>query len=331
MKTSPPLSNKHMLPEQFIDRLGALYGVVSQDIIASFSEPRRISVRVNTIVSSDDEVLKAFSSINAACTPIKGIEHAYTVESTSMRTITDMPAYLNGAFYIQNASSMLPAVILGAVAGDTVLDIAAAPGSKTTHIAALMENKGRIVANDVSRDRLYKLEANLKRCGVKNCTTLNVRAETLWHQYPEYFDKTLVDAPCSMEGTFRSDDPDTYEGWSTKHIKRLSSQQKWMLRAAISATKPGGVIVYSTCTLAPEENEEVIDWILTKEKGKVEIDPIEIDLVPSTPACSSWRSKKYNHDLTGALRIIPGAIFEGFFVARLKKIASTVPSSLRSV
>src|SRR6185503_4177192 len=129
----------------------------------------------------------------------------------------------------------------------------------------LMENRGQIIANDMSRVRLYKLAANLKTLGVTNVTTMHMRAQDLWRKFPNVFDKVLADVPCSLEGRFLTTNPKTYKNWSVKKIKILSDHQKHILRSAVSAAKPGATIVYSTCTLAPEENEEVVDWILKKD------------------------------------------------------------------
>ncbi|MDE2025402.1 MAG: RsmB/NOP family class I SAM-dependent RNA methyltransferase, partial [Patescibacteria group bacterium] len=141
--------------------------------------------------------------------------------------------------------------------------------------------------------------------------------------YPEYFDKTLVDVPCSMEGRFYSEDPKTYEEWSIKKIRELEKKQHFLLRSAVSSTKPGGIIVYSTCTLAPEENEEVIDWILKKEQGAVEVETIHLPGVPFVKPLSSWKGKEFDSQVDDTARILPSRHMEGFFVARLRKLRPT--------
>src|SRR6202035_4766795 len=123
--------------------------------------------------------------------------------------------------------------------------------------------------------RLFKLKENFKTMGVINAKVLNLPGESFWKQLPEYFDKTLVDVPCSMEGRIRCDDPKSYKDWSTKKIKQLSKLQKYLLRSAVSATKVGGTIVYSTCTLAPEENEEVIEWVVNKTPDALIVEKID--------------------------------------------------------
>ena len=148
--------------------------------------------------------------------------------------------------------------------------------------------------------------------------------ELIWQKYPEYFDKVLVDVPCSMEGRFRCDDGATYEDWSTGKIKKLAKIQKWILRSAVSAAKPGGTIVYSTCTLAPEENEEIIDWLLEKEKGKVVAEDVVMQGFAFDPSLSSWNNVVFSSQVAKTKRIFPQKNMEGFFIAKLKKVSSTL-------
>jgi 16S rRNA (cytosine1407-C5)-methyltransferase len=214
---------------------------------------------------------------------------------------------------------MLPALILNPQPGEKVLDLCAAPGSKTTQLAALMQNQGEIVANDTSKARLHKLRSQLEQYGMSNTRIISQPGQSLWQKYPDYFDKTLVDVPCSMEGRFRTDDPVSYSHWSEKKVKLLAKLQKWLLRSAISATKPGGVIVYSTCTLSPEENEGVIDWILKKDGHKVMIEDILPPSIPRYPTILDWRGKEYHPDVAKTVRVLPGSDWEGFYVARMRK------------
>lgn len=160
--------------------------------------------------------------------------------------------------------------------------------------------------------------------GVENTMISNLAGQIFWQTHQEQFDKTLVDVPCSMEGRFDTSDPKTYEWWSPGKVKELSEKQKWLLRSAVSSTKPGGVIVYSTCTLAPEENEMVIDWIIKKEKGAVEILPIHIPNCPTRNGLSTYRGKSFTDGMDKTLRIFPDGTMEGFFVAKLGKTKSTV-------
>ncbi len=292
------------LPEAFLERLriivppDALSGV-----LLAYTIQRPTTLRVNTLKASVQDIKKVFADAHIQYKQSDVSPISFIVQNEK-RELLDLAAYANGLFYIQSLSSQIPALKLDPQKNEKILDIAAAPGSKTTQIAALMENTGSIAANDNSRIRGYKLEANLKTQGVTNTEIVIGAGQSLWQAYPEQFDRALVDAPCSMEGTFTTTNPKTYEHWSPKEIKELVQRHKWLLRSAVSATKPGGTIVYSTCTLEPAENEHVVEWILSKEQGKVEL------------------AEPMTH-------ILPSDTMEGFFVAKLRKNASTIPTSLR--
>jgi 16S rRNA (cytosine1407-C5)-methyltransferase len=253
---------------------------------------------------------------------------AYVTEVSSAKELTDLEAYREGKIYIQNLSSMVPPLAMDLEPGQKVLDLAAAPGSKTSEIAALLHNTGEIVANDKSHERLYKLRAVLGQQGVTNVTVSQKPGEILWKWHPEYFDSVLVDAPCSMEGRITTEDPDSYKDWSLKKIKVLSQLQKKLLRSAFSSVKVGGCVIYSTCTFSPEENEEVIDWLLTKENGAVEVKKIELPGLEFLPGLTEWRGRQFDTQLAKTGRITPTETMEGFFIAKLRKTNSTVPSLL---
>ncbi len=294
------------LPEEFLTRLETIVPHEKlQEVLLAYTIQKPTTLRVNTLKTTAEALTKLFdeAGIQYKTSDISPISFIVRNEK---RELLDLPAYEGGLFYVQSLSSQIPALKLDPQKKEKILDIAAAPGSKTTQIAALMENTGEIVANDNSRIRGYKLEANLKTQGVTNTKITISAGQSIWETYPEYFDRALVDAPCSMEGTFTTTNPKTYEHWSPKEIKELVQRQRWLLRSAISATKVGGTIVYSTCTLEPAENEQIIEWILKKEKGKVEL-------------------------AESMTRILPSEIMEGFFVAKLKKVASTIPSVLRTI
>ena len=291
------------LPKDFLKRLES---IIPSDklhtILEAYTLSRPTTLRVNTLKTTVDQLTQLFDQQQILYEPSTISPISFIIKSDK-RKLIDLDAYTDGLFYIQSLSSMLPVIALDPKPNEKILDIAAAPGSKTTQIAALMNNTGKIIANDNSRIRGYKLQANLKTQGVTNTSVIISAGQTLWQQYPEYFDRSLVDAPCSMEGTFVTSKPKTYEYWSVKAIKELVQRQKWLLRSAVSSTKPGGTIVYSTCTLEPEENEKIIEWILKKEQGKLEF--------------------------VNQKTMYPSEFMEGFFIAKLKKTHSTIPKILR--
>ncbi len=316
------------LPVDFVSRLSTLYGQEkSAEIQQTFAAKRVTSFRPNFLKTDMDTV---FAELTAAGFILERVDwlNAFILQNKGLRELEEQPLYAAGALYVQGLSSMIPPIILAPEKGESIVDIAAAPGSKTTQMAALMQNEGMIFANDTSTVRLYKLQANIKKLGVTNVRTQRGLGETLWRNFPEVFDRALVDVPCSMEGRFNLAKPKTLENWSVRKIKELANRQRSLLRSAISMTKVGGTIVYSTCTLAPEENEGVIDWILQREKNSVVLEEITIPEQLSTPAVTEWLGKSYHPTVTMTKRIVPTYQYEGFFIAKLKKIASNTMGSI---
>lgn len=307
-------------PEEFIKKLAAMLPEENMDqTLSALCNPRSLSIRVNTLKSSVEEITQLLTQNNILFSTISWYPHAFLVQTTT-DILTALPAYHEGKFYIQGLSSMVPAVVLDPHVDEKILDIAAAPGSKTTQLAMQMNNQGELVANDISRARLFKLRANLASQGVTNVKVLNLPGEKIWQQLPGYFDKVLVDAPCSMEGRFQCSDPHSFEGWSSRKVKELSHRQKYLLWSAFSSVRIGGIIVYSTCTLSPEENEEVIDWLLKKSQGTAALEQITLSGLPTTQGLTQWKGKTYSDGISNALRVFPQPEYEGFFVARLCRI-----------
>ena len=313
------------LPSQLLDRWRQLYNENTyEQVLHALSHKPISSFRTNTLRITTNELRKELTSAGFIIERVPWYSDAFVLKNKSIRELTETEEYKKGFVYIQNLSSMIPALVLNPQPDETVLDIAAAPGSKTTQIAALMQNTGELTANDLSFKRLFKLKENLNNMGVTNTKVLNLPGESFWKKLPEYFDKALVDVPCSMEGRIRCDDPKTYKDWSTKKIKQLSKLQKYLLRSAVSATKVGGTIVYSTCTLAPEENEEVIEWVVEKTPDALSVENIEIPNLQMQSGLTFWKNKKFKHTKNCA-RIFPSQTMEGFFIAKIKKHASTLP------
>ncbi len=321
-----------LLPKDFLKKTEKLFSKDTYGrILTSFCAKRPTTIRANPLKITPEDLAHQLKSLGFEVEPVPWYGSAFVLTSGTLRALTEAVVYKEGFLYVQSLSSMIPPLILAPKEGEKVLDIAAAPGSKTTQIAALTGNTGEIVANDISQIRLYRLQANLTLQGVTNTKVQKGLAETIWKTYPEYFDKVLVDAPCSMEGRFYSEEPKSYKDWSTRKVKELAEKQRWMLRSAISATKPGGTIVYSTCTLSPEENEGVIDWILKKEKGNIVLENISLTGFSFDPTVAKWGDKIYNPEITKCARIYPTQNMEGFFVARIRKLRSTVPGSAKAI
>lgn len=307
------------LPEKFLERLKEIVPSSKFDsVLESFSVAKPVTFRVNTLKTDAETLIQKLADQNIEFEQVSWYEYAYILKSEKA-ALMNTNEYRQGHIYIQNLSSMLPPLILTPRTRDSICDLTAAPGSKTTLLAQMMKNKGSIIANDLSRTRIFRLKANLKEQGVTNTTVTSFPGQTLWQKYPEQFDKTLVDVPCTMEGRFSTLDPDSYKDWTPKKVKLLSKLQKFLLRSAISATKPGGLIVYSTCTLEPEENESVVNWILEKEKGNVTVEEITLQIPEKEHGLTEWNNKSFNYQLNKTVRILPSKTMEGFYVAALRK------------
>jgi NOL1/NOP2/sun family putative RNA methylase len=219
-----------------------------------------------------------------------------------------------GHLHSQAFSSVLAAFALGPEPGEAVLDLCAAPGSKTSLIAQLMQNKGIIVANDRNPDRLIPLRANLKRLGVTNTVITRYPGQHFPRRF--FFDRVLVDVPCSAEGTLRAGPNGTFRQstWASQKLTRL---QRDLLLVAFDLLKVGGILVYSTCTYSPDENESAVQFLLKTRPA--EIQPIEMDL-PHSPGLEQWKDTSYDPSIKYCWRIYPHQIDTvGFFMARVVK------------
>lgn len=308
------------LPSVFLSRLDTLIPESQKEsVYTSFLHPRRTGIRINTLKDSTDEVVQSLKQQNFSLTPLPWFSDGYLFDGDKT-LLQDTKEYKEGRIYFQSLSSMLVPIVLSPKGNETILDMCASPGSKTTEIAALMKNSGKIIANDRSRERLFKLRENIKTLGVTNVDVFNFPGEMLWRKFPEVFDRALVDVPCSMEGRFVSGVEKTYKDWSPKKSKLLSHMQKNLLRSAVSCTKPGGTIIYSTCTLSIEENEEVVDWMLKKDP-MITVENIDVSIPDTMPGFVSYENKAFNPQLAHTLRVLPSDTMEGFFIAKLRKAA----------
>lgn len=327
------------LPKDFVDKLEFVYSPTDvTDIISNLRKVRPTTLRVNSLkydLVSLQEFLRS-RSINYQ--RVQNMPLAVVLPQTTSRDVTEWPIYQEGKIYLQNLSSQLPPIILDPKPGEKVLDLAAAPGSKTTQMAAMMEKKGKLLGNDKTYPRFKRLEANaimqIGEDSVGVCTRLsefpegeflelqNLPGEVIGKNLSEVFDKVLIDAPCSSEGQFEVDNYKSYSFWSRHKAKEMQSKQKPLLLSALRAAKVGAEIVYATCTYAPEENEAVIDWALKKFPGVFEVLKIDLSLKNARPGILKYGQKEFNPLVKKTMRVLPGDGFEGFYVAKLKKIAS---------
>lgn len=233
--------------------------------------------------------------------------------------IRDEPEIADGSVYIQNAASWLPVVVLDPQPDDVILDVCAAPGGKTSHLRDLAGPSAEIWANDNSRARLAKLQANMRQLGVQvNEYTLFDATQLARKLEGRQFTKILLDAPCSGEGMMHLDHDKDFDSWSVAHIKRLQQLQKRIITQVWRLLAPGGTLVYSTCTMAPEENESVVDYLL-RSNDDATIEPVTIALPNQVEPVKEWNGKLFNSELSKCLRLKPSDRIEAFFVCKFHK------------
>ncbi|MDP2923406.1 MAG: RsmB/NOP family class I SAM-dependent RNA methyltransferase [Candidatus Omnitrophota bacterium] len=309
----------YRLPQAFLNKLQAIYPSHYQQILNTFLNKKPTTFRINylkiDLVNLKKELLRQgvrFQELN--------FPQGAFISKTPLRELQTTEIYKNGLIYVQNVSSMLPVIMLEPQNQEKILDLCAAPGAKTTQIASLAKS-AELVAIEKIRTRYYKLLANLKIQGVQNAQVLLIDGIWVRKKFPEYFDKILVDAPCSAEGRFLIHNHKSFKYWKERKVKEVEHKQRKLLHSAFFALKEGGTLVYSTCTFSPEENEGVIDWFINKFKDKVEIAPINIPLPNVFQGLASWQDKHFSSACRLTRRIIPNEFMEGFFIAKLKKIS----------
>ncbi|PSP93239.1 SAM-dependent methyltransferase [Halobacteriales archaeon QS_4_62_28] len=292
---------------------------------AACERPLPAVVRINTLKTSVDRAVDALEAEGITVDPVDW-------HPDLLRLPDDQPGanwpYFHGWIYGQEEVSAVPARVLDPRPSERVWDACAAPGSKTSQIAALQDDDGVIVATDSNLGRLSALRTNTEQLGITSVAVTNEDARN--HSLKPFqedeaqsdgsaeYDRALVDAPCSCEGTVRKN-PDTLDEWTLDHVEGIASVQKGVLRRAIQATNVGGTVVYSTCTFAPEENEAVLDYVLDEEECRL----AEFDLpLESVPGVTEWRDETFDESVTTAHRIYPHHNDTGgFFCAKLEVTA----------
>jgi 16S rRNA (cytosine1407-C5)-methyltransferase len=302
----------------FLERLKVIVGRERYDqVVQSFSRPDFLSVRINTLKTTCPRMLAELKERRIAFREVPCSAEALILEGIPREELGRMDLIKDGLLYCQSLSSMLPALVLGPAPGERVLDLCAAPGSKTTQMAALMNNEGEIVAVEAVRQRSYKLRVVIEQTGAANVALTVMDGRRFKSE--RLFDKILVDAPCSSEGRFHLDHPKTCAYWSLRKIREMARKQKGLLLSASRLLKPGGVMVYSTCTFAPEENEGAVDWLLRKTQGALDVEAVDLKDIPHYPCLPEWRGKVFDSRVQKCLRVLPEDGMEGFFITKFVK------------
>ena len=314
---SPPASvgeARRRLPREFLDSLASTWPPhLAEAVLRGMGQGRRTTLRVNTLKETAGGLLRFFRETAVKHQRVSWYPDAFVLRDLRERDVEAWDAYREGRIYLQSLSSMIPVLALEPKPGERILDVAAAPGSKTTQMAALMTGQGSIVANDVDAIRAQRLEYNVRLQGCANVTVRVGRGEKLGEELPQQFDRVLLDVPCSGEGRFVVFEPSTTRAWSPRLVTECARFQRRLLVSAAKTLKPGGVLVYSTCTLNLDENERMIAWAL-------HCLPLEVDTLP-IHIPGSWQGITRGTDpaLSRALRIFPDTDREGFFICRMRK------------
>jgi NOL1/NOP2/sun family putative RNA methylase len=315
------------LPPAFLLKMAQLLGDEYDEFVSSLQQLPLVGLRVNTLkISAEEFTQRSQYSLS----PIPWCSCGFLVNEQKLETRSILPGkhpyHTAGVYYLQEPSAMAAAESLSPLPGEKVLDLAAAPGGKATHLASLMKNTGVMVANEIHPRRVWDLAENLERCGITNAIVTNETPQRLADHFGEYFDRVMLDAPCSGEGMFRKSDIARKE-WKPDLPSSCAVRQTSIIEQASRMVKPGGSLAYTTCTFSPEENEDVI-------AGFLQLHPefqlcSDIQLPGLLPAHPEWIGFPISADLSQAKRIWPHRCpGEGHFIAILRKDGSTEKNKL---
>ncbi len=306
-------------PAGFLERLGEIFpaGLLPR-VIAALATPRQVGLRVNTLLTSVPAVTLRLFEAGIAVQPLSWQPSGLIADAVFRTQLVDSPLVTDGSLYLQGPSSQFVSLLLAPQPGETVLDLAAAPGGKTSHLAALMENRGVLSAVESVRPRFFRLQANLKRLGVGIAKTYLMDGRAVPRKTGPRFDRVLLDAPCSGEARLSPHHPAALATWSERKIAECSRKQTGLIRAAFDSLRPGGRMLYCTCSFAPEENERVVARLLQDRPDAGLESPGEIPF-ETVDGLREFRGKMFGEELQRARRIVPSAVMEGLFIALVRK------------
>lgn len=296
------------VPKFLIEMLETQYGKdITNKIIEGYSKKRKTTFRVNTLKTNAEDIEKILNEKGIPYEKVSWSKEAFILNSTTEKEIENLDIYKSGKIYMQSLSSMLPPIVLEPQEKADILDMAAAPGGKTTQIAALTNNKANITACEMNKIRAEKLKYNVEKQGATSVYIMETDSRKLNDYFS--FDQILLDSPCSGSGTINIQDINLQKYFTQKLITKCQKTQIELLTKAIKILKPGREMVYSTCSILSGENEEIVQKILNKFNCK--ISPIiinkieEITLLPSK--------------IKGTICVAPNELYEGFYIAKIKK------------
>ena len=295
------------LPQFLIEELNKQYGQeITNKILNGYKEKRVATLRVNSLKSDIEKVCEGLLKNNIEFEKVSWSDVALILKNSTEEDVQKLSMYENGEIYLQSLSSMLPPVIMKPKENTDILDMTAAPGGKTTQIAALTNNKANITACEMNNIRIEKLKYNIEKQGA-SVTILQADSRNLSDYFA--FDQILLDAPCSGSGTIDLNNERTYKNFTEILVEKSTKSQLTLLKKALKILKPGHEMIYSTCSILARENEEIVNKAL---KGiNAEIVPIELEGMEEVPVLPT--------KIKGALCVCPNKYYEGFFVAMIRK------------
>lgn len=290
------------LPGAFVERMRGSLGAEAEAFLASYETPRAYGLRYNPLKMGRQQ-FEELMPFTLERVPWAMEGYYYSGEERPGRH----PFHEMGLYYIQEPSAMCVAQLADPKPGERVLDLCAAPGGKATQLAGRLAGKGLLVCNEPVLGRAKILSQNIERMGIQNAVVLNHTPQELEARFPAFFDRIIVDAPCSGEGMFHKEEAALTE-WSPENVARCAARQREILTSAAAMLRPGGTLVYSTCTFAPEENEEMVTWLLAEYPG-LHPAPVDTDALGVSGGGVLGTVRIYPHRQRG----------EGHFAARLQK------------
>ena len=297
------------IPNFLYEKLLKQYGEEhTNKIIEGYSKSRPVTLRVNTLKNNVENIKSMFINLGYNVQEVQWYKDALIIENIDESEIRKLEIYNNGEIYLQSLSSMMPVIVLEPNKEENILDMAAAPGGKTTQISAETEDKSFITACEKNKIRAERLKYNIEKQGSKRITVLTQDARYLDNYFS--FDKILLDAPCSGSGTINLYDKNLEKTFTEELITRSVKTQFELLKKALTVLKPGHEMIYSTCSVLKEENEENILKIL--KSGKAELVPIELDKFKGIPLLPVT--------IKGTVCVCPSELYEGFFIAKIKRV-----------